>query len=77
MPGKSFLQSGSQLPVIGRGGLEQPGISQEGVFQEVEIRLHVVGDFAGQHQLLLVELILENGLDLMIESLPEGIEEGR
>ena len=65
------------VPLVGRGGLEQAGIAQEGVLQEVEIGLDVVGDFPGQHQLLLIELFLENDLDLVVESLPESIEEDR
>ena len=50
------------------------GIAQEGVFQEVKIGLHVVGDFPGEKQLLLVELFLKNDFDLAVESLPKSIE---
>ena len=64
-----------QFPLLGRGGLKQPGIAHEGVFQKVEVGLHVVGDFPGQHQLLLVELVLEDDFDFLIELLPEGKEE--
>ena len=70
-----FLQGGGQLPVIGRGRLEQARIAQQGILQEVEIGLHIVGDFAGQKQLLLVELFLEGDFDFMVELLPEGVKE--
>ena len=56
---------------------EAPGIGQELAFQVVEVGLDVVGDFAGQLQLLLVELLLEDVLHFPVQPLPEGKEQHR
>ena len=75
MPGKPLRQDVVQFPLLGRGGLKQPGIAHEGVFQKVEVGFDIVADLPGQHQLLLIELVLQDDFDFLIELLPEGKEE--